>query len=101
MKIKELWQVFASICKVKTVSYSFGISLLYYYINTLLIYYAPRKKYNRPIEKVYFINYIVIIDAKYKQGGEYEGKIIDSFGIIIGNIFITSINCMGSSSVCR
>jgi len=63
--------------------------------------YIPRKKYNHPIEKVYFINYIVIIDAKYKQGGEYERNIIDNFGIIIGNIFIISINCMGSSSVCR
>jgi hypothetical protein len=63
--------------------------------------YTPRKKYNHPIEKVHFINYIVIIDAKYKQGGEYERNIIDSFGIIIGNTFIISINFMGISSVCR
>lgn len=49
-----------------TVSDSFGISLLYYYIYTPFIYYAPIKKYNHPIEKVYFINYIVNIDAKYK-----------------------------------
>jgi hypothetical protein len=66
-----------------------------------LLNYTPRKKYNHPIEKVYFINYIVVIDAKYKQGGEYERKIIDSFGIIIGNTFIISINCMGNSSVCH
>ena len=43
------------------------ISVSYTEIYTLFLSYrAPDKKYNQPIEKVYFINYIVIIDAKYK-----------------------------------